>query len=206
MDKSFLNNLEWRFATKSFDSEKQIQEDEYESLLKAIQFTPTSYGLQPFHVHVISDSDLRKQLREVAFNQPQITEAQYLFVFSARDDFDSITDLYIKESSDGDEAKAAKMKGFKDMVMSSVGKLEEDAAFAWASRQAYIALGFAMAACAELKIDSCPMEGFQPEEFDKLLKLPKTMRSVVLLTVGHRKDEPSRTKFRFEQSDLFTMV
>lgn len=206
MDQSFLANLEWRFSTKVFDSEKVINREHYQELLKAIQYTPTSYGIMPFHVYIVSNNKIRKALRAVSYDQPQITDSQYVLVFSARDDFASITDKYIKESSGGDKEKAGKMQAFKEMVMESVGKLEEEAAFAWASRQAYIALGFAMAACAELQIDSCAIEGFHSEEYDKILSLPKEMHSVVALTVGYRKEGPSHPKFRFEQSDLFTTI
>ncbi|MCH7492822.1 nitroreductase family protein [Patescibacteria group bacterium] len=98
---------------------------------------------------------------------------------------------------DTHEAMASKLNNFAD-------NKEAEGLESWAQRQTYIALGFGLAACAELKIDSCPMEGFQKDEADKALKLPSYLKSTALLAIGYRQDDPTRPKLRYPESDLFS--
>ena len=58
------------------------------------------------------------------------------------------------------------------------------------ARGVYIALGNLMTVCSVEKIDACPMEGFVPKEYDKILGLEaRGLTSVLLLPVGKRADD-----------------
>lgn len=201
---SFLSHLEWRHATKGFDPSKQVPETHLQQILHAIKMAPTSFGLQPFQVEVIKDLKLREKLLPHAWNQNQVVSCSALLVFVARSNINSRIDEYFTGASGGNADVRAKMKDYENMMRGPFKDRSEEDSKAWATKQAYIALGFGLAACAELKIDSCPMEGFVSAEFDKILGLPKGQSSAVLLAVGYRNPTvPPMPKFRFSDSDLF---
>lgn len=201
---SFLSNLEWRFATKQFDSSKNVEDDVLEKVLRAIRLVPTSFGLQPFHVVVVSDQELKKKMRNHSFLQSQVTDSRYLLVFCARTDIKERINDYIEIASRGDIKNKIKIQPLKMGMSLYAKKMNDNELLEWSRRQAYLALGFALAACAELKIDSCPMEGFSPRAIDKLLELPEHIKSVAYLAVGYRSKDPDREKMRFSEEDLFT--
>lgn len=201
---SFLQNLDWRFATKKFNPEKKVSEVDLEKIVTAIQKAPTSFGLQTFHVEVVSDADLRVRLREVSFDQPQVTDASHLLIFCARNDVSQrITDM-IDTMSGGDGEAKKNLEPYEQMMRGAIqGKTSEEL-MNWASRQTYLALGFGLAACAELQIDSCPMEGFDARAMHEVLGLPNHIVPFAYLAIGYRSEGPAHPKFRFSQEDLFT--
>lgn len=201
-DNTFLSRLEWRFATKKFDPEKKVMPEILNKILHAVRMAPTSYGLQPFHVVAVSDPKLRSRLKRAAFLQGQIVDSSHLLVFCARTDIADRIDRYVDLASGGSLIKKVSLQPLKLVMSQSVGKKRGDEALEWSARQAYIALGFALAACAELGVDSCPLEGFSSKDFDRILGLPEHMRSVVLLAVGYRVTDPERPKVRFLEQDM----
>ena len=204
---SFLEKLNWRYATKVFDTTKKVSTEDKEKILNAIRMAPTSYGIQPFHVTVVEDQSIRSELKKSAYNQGQITDSTFLLVFSAKTDILNRIDQYFDVASGGSPEIKAGMKGYQDMMKGALGGLNADGAKAWASKQAYIALGFGLAACAELGIDACPMEGFNADEFKKILKLPENQYPQALIAVGYRSSGDSaltRPKVRFPESELFS--
>lgn len=200
----FLSQLDWRFATKQFDATKDLSAETLDSILESIHMAPTSYGLMPFHVVVVKDAAKRQQLREAGYNQPQFEDAPVTLVFCVRNDLKERVEDYIEQVTGGNESAKEAMSGYIDILRGFASSKDQASAEAWAARQAYIALGFAMAACAELQVDSCPMEGFVPTQFDQILELPSHMKSVVALPIGYRAEDPSRPKFRFSKKDLFS--
>lgn len=203
---SFLENLEWRNATKRFSSQK-VSEENLQKILNSIRLSPSSFGLQSYHVHIVEDAETKAKILPHAWNQPQITECSHLLIFSGRTDIspnriDAILDI----ASNGNPEIRAKMKGYEEVMRGFFQEKTETDIRPWAERQAYIALGFAMAACAELHIDSCPIEGFLPTEIDTILGISSPLKSVVLLPIGYRAEEPTRGKIRFSEEDLFTRM
>ncbi len=203
---NFLNQLEWRNAEKHFDPSKPLEADKLQQLLHAIQMAPSSFGIQPYHVFVVSDPSIKEQLRAAAYNQAQFTDASHILVFASRTDAMHRVDEYFQLATGGDAAIREKMKGYEDMMRGFVGNMPDSAQKSWADRQTYIALGFALAAAAELGISSCPMEGFDPNQFDQILKLPAHMKSVVTMSIGYADGTPGNPKVRFPEGDLFTRI
>ncbi|NCN28715.1 MAG: NAD(P)H-dependent oxidoreductase [Candidatus Pacebacteria bacterium] len=203
---SFLSQLSWRFATKSFDTTKKVSDADLAKVLEAVRLAPTSYGLQPFHVHIISDKSVQEKLRAASYDQAQLTESSHILVFSALNDAVGRVSAYVEELSGGDSAAKEKLSGMKNMMTGALSNKSDQQQETWASRQAYIALGFGLAAAAELEIDSCPMEGFLPNEYAKILSVPEDQIPVVVLALGYRKEGPARPKFRFPESELFTKL
>lgn len=200
---TFLSNLHWRAAIKQFDGSK-LSDKQLETILDTVRLAPSSYGLQPFHVTVVSDMALREQLKKASWDQSQLTTSSHVLVFSARTDLKDRIEAHLMNTAGGNPEIRAKLAGFEATLKGfAEGKTEEDIR-AWASKQAYIALGFALAACTEMQIDSCPMEGFDPAQFKKILALPAHLYPCVILPVGKRAaTEVIRPKVRFEKTDLF---
>lgn len=197
---TFLNNLEWRYATKKFDGRK-LTDETVAQILEAIRMAPTSFGIQPFHVTVVAGDELKAKLKPHAMNQEQVTTCSHLLVFSTDSDTDKRVDDYLALSATlQNKELGEKEKSFGTMVKSFAKQGGEE----WSARQAYIALGFALAACAELQVDSCPMEGFDSNGFNEALGLPKNLNAKVLLPVGYRShDTTTHSKVRFSKEDIF---
>jgi nitroreductase len=205
---SFLTNLSWRYATKKFDTSRKVSDGDLDSILEAIRMTPTSFGMMPYHFYIVSNIDILSQIQPVAWNQPQITTCSHLIVFAARSDLMDTTDEYFTLMSGGNPEIRASLKWFEDMVSGFSQSKDEAAALAWSARQAYIAHGFALAACAELEIDSCAMEGADFDAVSKILWLPAIQKAVVMLPIGYRAEgeTPRGNKVRFSREALFTEI
>lgn len=200
---SFLSNLEWRYAAKKFDTSKKVSETDLEKILEAIRLTPTSFGMQPYHFYIVTNQDQKDAIQAAAWNQAQIGTASHLIVMCARNDLMTVKDEYFDAMSGGSTEVRANLRGFEDMVTGFIPHSSPE----WAKKQVYIAQGFALAACAELQIDSCPMEGFDPAAVAKILDVPSNLDVAVMLPIGYRAvDEHPRPKFRFPKEKIFTTV
>jgi nitroreductase len=191
-NQSFIDNLEWRRAVKHFGS----GEIDIEPIVKAMVNAPSSFGLQPYKIIAVQNKEIKEALKPVSYNQSQVTECHTLFVLCARKDVEVRAEEYLKTTG---------AESMRDMLMGFIKYLPDKAA--WASKQAYIALGFGLAAAAEAKIASCPMEGFSSAEVSKILNLPDTLQPVVYLAVGEATEEDGTyPRFRFPESDLLMKV
>ena len=183
-----IEQLKWRYATKKMNPAKPVPQDKVERILEATRLTPTSSGLQPYEVLVVTNKAIREQIQPIAWNQSQITDCSHLLVFAAWDTYTAerinhIFDLTAKERGGTNEAwEAYRARLLKDYVARS-----PEVNFAHTARQVYIALGFALVAAATEGVDSTPMEGFDNAALDKILDLPaKGLKSVVILPLGYR--------------------
>jgi nitroreductase / dihydropteridine reductase len=184
---SFLSNLNWRYATKKYDAARKLSPEALNQILDAVHQAPSSNGFQPYDVLVVSNPELREKLKAAAFNQPQITEAATILVFTA---WDNITETNLGKVFDNMAAIRGPSESLTERRTSSLANFASkpaDENFHYAAQQAFIGLGFALAAAAELKIDSTPMGGFNPTAFDEILDLKKQgLRSVAVMALGHR--------------------
>lgn len=185
---NIIESLKWRYATKKFDSEKYLSEEKLEAIKQGFNLTPTSYGLQPLKMLIIRDKELQKALVPHSYNQEQVSQASDLLVFCA---IEKIDEDYIIEYFEREKltrgTKDEVLKPFRDFLISDFGAKTEEQKFNWAVNQIYIALGNLMTVCAAEEIDACPIEGFIPDEYDKILKLrEKGLRSVLAMPIGYR--------------------
>lgn len=183
-----IENLKWRYATKKMDASKKVSEQNIDCIKEAVQLSASSYGLQPYKVLEIKDSKLREELKPLSWNQSQITDASHLFVFCnfLQVEEKDVNNL-IQLKSETNEVPIDKISGYGDFVKGKLKEKSRSEMFHWTAKQAYIALSNALAACAELNIDSTPMEGFESEEVNKLLGLnEKGLNACVMLAIGHR--------------------
>jgi nitroreductase len=201
---SFLGNLNASFGTKIFDPEKKIPDADIAKFKEALHMTPTSFGLQPFHVVDVREPGVRAQIRSGAMDQSQVTDASHLFVFCARTDVDHRVDQFVSEALRQETSSSESLASYAEKVRKITKGYDEAKTLEWSTKQAYIALGFGLAAAAELGVDSCPMEGFGKGLTAKVLGLPDTHKPVILLTLGYRKVSSPYKRMRFPEDDLFS--
>lgn len=188
---SIIEKLNWRYATKKFDTTKQLSDSQLEILKEAFNLTALSYGLQTLKMVVVGDKSIRENLVALAFGQRQVVDASHLLVLCIQneidtDDVDEHFDTVKAIRNTPDEL----LDPFKEQLKSTIETMPDSKKSDWATKQAYIALGNLMTVCAIEEIDSCPMEGFLPEELDKVLNLDKYgLKSVLLLPVGFRAED-----------------
>lgn len=185
---SNLEALKWRYATKKFDPEKILPEEKVDILKRTFNLTATSYGLQPLKMLVISNKELQKKLKDFSFGQQQIDTASHLLVICIEKEVGEqfIKDYFnlVKHVRETPENVLEPFQNF--LVKDFKAKAKEEIEI-WAVNQAYLALGTLLTVCATEGIDSCPMEGFEPEKYDELLQLEaKNLKSVLVLPVGYR--------------------
>lgn len=183
--------LAWRYATKKFDATKKLPVDKLDRIVEAVRLAPTTSGLQPFELLVVSNAAIRAQIRAAAWNQTQITDCSHLLVFAAWDD---ITAARIHQMFDlTNDIRGFKNEGwekYRHQLLDIVAERGTEGNYQVAARQAYIGLGVALLAAAFEEVDATPMEGFDPAAVDAILDLKaKNLRSVILLPLGYRAAE-----------------
>jgi len=186
-----LDAFKWRYATKKFDPDKKVEQVYVDKIIEAAWLAPTSSGLQPFEVFVITNQELKNKLVPISMGQEIVADCSHLLVFAAWDNYtaERIDQIYAHTTS-GREQPADRYQAYTDRLKSKYLNRSEDENFAHTARQSYIAFAFAMAEAASLKVDATPMEGFNNEEVDKLLNLSeKGLKSVTLLPIGYRDEE-----------------
>lgn len=186
-----LELLNWRYAAKKMDPSKVVPSEKLARIIEAVRLTATSSGLQPFELLVITNNEIREQIKKIAWNQGQVTDSSHLLVFAA---WDNYTPERINMMFDlTNEQRGFKNEGwenYRQMLLNTYPKRDAQVNFEHAARQAYIALGTALLAAAEEGVDSTPMEGFDPNALDEILGLrSKGLRSVILLPLGYRQEE-----------------
>ncbi|MBO0331696.1 NAD(P)H-dependent oxidoreductase [[Muricauda] lutisoli] len=206
-----IENRTWRYATKKFDPTKKISGDDLETLLEATRLSASSYGLQPYHVIVVSDQKVKEQLKPVSWDQSQITDASHIIVFANATNFgEELVDDYLENVSKTREIPMDGLKGYSDFMKSKLMDLPAETKSTWTAKQAYIAFGNLMQAAAELRIDTCPMEGFESDKYNEILGLDdKNLNAAVVLAVGYRSEEDATQhlpKVRKSKEELFTHI
>tara|TARA_R110002167_G_scaffold108398_6_gene276807 strand:+ start:3086 stop:3697 length:612 start_codon:yes stop_codon:yes gene_type:complete len=189
--------MKWRYATKKFNPSKNISDSNLERLKEAIQLSVSSYGLQLYKVLVIKDLKLRNRLKKASYDQSQITDASHLFVFcNYTERSEKHIDDYIQATAKMQGSPMDKLSVYGDFIKGSLSQKTDSEWISWSEKQTYLALSNLLMACAELKIDACPMEGFEPDRYNKILGLNKKgLNAAVIAPVGFRSVE-DHTQFR----------
>jgi nitroreductase len=183
-----LNKLEWRYACKKMDPTKAVPQDKVDRIVEAARLAPTSSGLQPFEIIVVTNTAVREQIKPKAWGQGQITDGSHLLVFAAWDNYTAerinmMFDLVNSERGFTSEG----WENYRKMLLSTYPARDAEVNFNHAARQAYIGLGTALIAAAEEQVDATPMEGFDPKAVDDILGLAaRGLRSVAIMPLGYR--------------------
>lgn len=183
-----LQQLKWRYATKKMDPAKAVPQDKIERILEAARLAPTSSGLQPFEIIVVTNKELREKIKTIAHGQGQVTDCSHLLVFAAWDDYTpERINMMFDLSNDERGFKSESWESYRQSLLDRYPKRGAEANFQHTAKQAYLAFGMALAAAACEEVDSTPMEGFDPDTLDELLNLrARGLRSVVIMPLGYR--------------------
>jgi len=203
--------LRWRYATKHFDPAARIDPATWKALEESLRLAPSSYGLQPWHFVVVTDSATKEKLRPASWNQPQITECSHLVVFAIQKGLDEAdVARYVDRIAAVRAVPRASLAGYEKVMTDHVQRPKPFDIDEWSRRQLYIALGTFLTSAAMLGVDACPMEGIDPAQYDAILGLPgKGLAAVCVATAGTRaRDDKyaALAKVRFEARDVITHI
>jgi nitroreductase len=208
---TLLDALQWRYATKVFDPSRAIAPEVWQVLEQSLVLTPSSFGLQPYRFVVVTDPALKARLRPASWGQAQVTDCSHMVVFTAKRRMtEEDVDHYIQRISEVRGVKAEDLAAYRGMMVNTLvtgGRAPRAAE--WAADQVYIALGQFMAAAALLGVDTCPMEGIDPEQYDAILGLAGTpYHTIVACPAGYRGEGDkyaALAKVRFPAGELLEM-
>lgn len=204
-----IESLNWRYATKQFDPLKKILPADLNVLKQSLRLAPSSFGLQPWKFIHVTNKELREKIKAAAWNQSQVTDASDLFILAAKTD---MSEEYIKQFisliSTTRNMPLESLEGYKQMMLGFNASLTPQQRASWSQRQVYIPLGTLLTSAALLKIDACPMEGFNVEQVNEILDLTKEgLTATVLCAIGYRSAEDKTAgyqKVRYPEEAVFS--
>lgn len=204
-------SLEWRYATKEFDTGKKIPPDTWGALEQGMVLTPSSFGLQPWHFITITCHKTKIELLEHSWHQRQVTDCSHLVVLCARDGVNQADmEKWLDRLADVRGVTRESLEGYAGMMSGFFSTMDYTRRLAWAKNQVYIALGQLMASAAVLGIDACPMEGIIPAEYDRILELENSgFTTTVACALGYRSGDDKYAelpKVRYEAQDILSTV
>ncbi|MDA8859572.1 NAD(P)H-dependent oxidoreductase [Flavobacteriaceae bacterium] len=201
---NIIESLNWRYATKKFDSNRKLSKNQVNTLKNAFNLTASSYGLQPIKLIVISNKEIKNNLLESSLNQQQVIQCSHLLVICVETDIDeSYIELYFKRVVDIRKTSPKVLESFKNSIINEFNDMSNASIINWSINQAYLALGNLMTVCSVEEIDSCPMEGFLPEKYDEILDLKtKNLKSVLVMPVGYRSVDDQFSSFKKVRKDI----
>jgi nitroreductase len=204
----FIKDAQWRYATKKFDAQKKVTAEDLATIKEAIRLSASSYGLQPYKVFIIENSEIRAQLQPASWGQSQIVDASHVLVFANMTELgNEQIDLYIQNMAQTRSIPVDSLQGYADFMKSKISPLDEATKSNWTAKQTYLALGNLLNVAAELKIDVTPMEGFEAHKYNEILGLTQQgLNAAVAATIGYRHEDDATqhyAKVRKSNEELF---
>ena len=209
---ALLEQLRWRYATKKFDPQRKIPAEDWRVLEEALVLSPSSFGLQPWKFIVITDPQLRERLRTASWNQAQIVDASHLVVFAIKKDLNAAdVERYVQRIAEVRGLHVDALSQYKQMMLGFIAQAANGLDInAWSARQVYLALGVFLTTAAAMGIDTCPMEGIEPDAYDKILGLNQQgYHPLAVATAGYRAADDSFAKLpkvRFKPEEVVVHV
>jgi nitroreductase len=207
-----LNQLRWRYATKQFDPRRRISAEDWSALEQSLVLTPSSFGLQPWQFIVVTDQQTKEKLVPASWHQRQIADASHVVVFAIKKDLDAAdVERYIARIAETRNVPPDSLQGFKDVLLGFLAQPSDKFDVnGWASRQVYIALGNFLNTAALIGVDTCPMEGIDPAQYDEILGLSsKGYKTVVVAAAGYRAPSDKYAtlpKVRYNADEVITHI
>ena len=208
---TILEQLNWRYATKSYDAAQKISAEDWETLETSLILAPSSFGIQPYKFIVITDQEMKEKLKPAAWGQSQIADSSHLVVFAYKKVLtDADIEHFVERITEVRGVARETLTDYENIMKGAAKKaVEEGYIETWNSRQAYLALGFLLETAALLGIDATPMEGFDAAQFNEILGLTD-YSAVVLAAVGYRDAEKDwladLPKVRFPKDELIVRI
>ncbi|MBT3980844.1 MAG: NAD(P)H-dependent oxidoreductase [Bacteriovoracaceae bacterium] len=211
MNSKITEQLRWRYATKMFDPSKKLNNEQLGTIFEATRLTPSSFGLSPWKLLIVEDPVIRKRLRPASWNQSQIVDASHLLILCTPEQFSpEHLDHFINTSAEQRAVEVSSLAGYKELIEGFIGRMNPGQQLEWMRKQAYIALGNLLSVTAMMGVDSCPMEGFDREQYNQILSLPsRGLDATVVCAIGHRSSEDKYSelkKVRFPLEEVVIKV
>lgn len=208
---NIIDQLHRRYATKSFDPDKKLSDDQLHILTESMRLAPSSFGLQPWKFLVVTNPDIRTSLTEKARWQQQVSDASHLIVLCARDTITTQdVQKYIDDISTTRWAPLESLEWFKNSMNGSIANKSDEQLKARSDKQVYIAVWFLLIAAASIEVDACPMEGFDSAAFDQLLWLQGSgYHSTVVVPVWYRSGDDKyshSSKVRYDADQVIEYI
>lgn len=205
------SSLQWRYATKVFDNDKNISPDTWNNLEESLVLTPSSFGLQPWQFITITCPKTKQDLLEHSWHQRQVTDCSHLVVLCARNGMnEDDIDKWLDQLASMRGVSRESLEGYAGMMSGFFGSMDQERTLAWAKNQVYIALGQLMTSAAVLSIDACPMEGIVPAEYDRILGLANSgFTTTVACAMGYRSSNDKYAelpKVRYSANEILKTV
>lgn len=193
-----IKQLEWRYATKKFDSRKLLNEEKINIVKEAFNLTATSYGLQPVKLIIVKDKKLQFELVKHTMNQEQLAQASHVLVFCIETSIDKkYISNYFSRIKEIRRTSDDILTPFKEFLIEDFKAMTQGEIEIWATKQAYLTMGNLLTVCAIENIDACPMEGFSPKHYDEILKLKQlNLKSVLVMPIGYRAEDDIFAEFK----------
>jgi nitroreductase/dihydropteridine reductase len=207
---NILESLNWRYAVREFN-DRQIETTTINELIEAVRLTPSSYGLQPYKLIVVSDEKTKEQLLPYSMGQTKVRDCSHLFILATKTSLnDKFIDEYFEKLESKRELKPDSTQGFKSHVKQVILNKSKPEQVSWSEQQAYIALGNLLTVAAAKRIDACPMGGFEPEGYNQVLGLNALgLQATVICALGYRNNEDwsaDAVKIRVSQNEFCVKV
>ncbi len=200
--------MQWRYATKTFDTSRKIPAEDVDALLESLRLSASSFGLQPWKFIIIENKELREKIKSSAYGQSQVTDASHLVLFCATKKMTpEMIDHFVSFTAKTRGVPSASLDSMKNMIVGATSSVTPEQSFNWMAHQTYLAFGSFLTSCAVCGIDACPMEGFDAAAVNKLLDLDKQdLQVLALCPIGYRSPTDKYAgyaKVRFNKEDVF---
>jgi nitroreductase len=190
-----------RYATKKFDG-KKINEETLDKILEMIRFSPSALNVQPWKIKVVSDQETLDKLSSASMDQPQISSCSHLLVFCANPDMMGNAKKVLASMKEMGVPKE-NIEQFETVINTFIGMFnEEAAAVSEAQHNVFIAVTTALYAAKSVGVDSCPMQGFDPVSYAKILDIPEGLVPTMIVPLGYPADQ-QMPKMRFSMEDIY---
>lgn len=206
--KTFKEALDFRHACKVFDENKKISDEDIRFILEAARKAPSSFGMEPWKFLVITNDELKAQLRPVCWNQVQITSCSHLVVVLAAIESVKPESGVVEKRFARREMPKEQLNFYLDLYSKHLANTlsSNEKIYAWTSKQTYLAVSNMMNAAAVLGIDSCPIEGLEKEKVEEILGLDINKYQLsMLLPLGYRVNEQS-TQLRLPFEEVVNFI
>jgi nitroreductase len=202
---NIIESLQWRYATKSFDKSKKISPQEWNKIEDALVLSASSFGLQPWKFVIISDTEKRKKMTPLSWNQTQVENCSHYVVFCAKNNIDAdYVEKFISSIATTRNIDKSYLDQYKELMTGFVNNLSKEELLNWAKKQCYVALGNVLTVAATMQIDACPMEGIDPAGYDEIIKVSE-YNTVFTCAFGYRSDSDQYAKLskvRFSKEEI----
>ena len=209
--KGTMEALSWRYATKQFDPNRSLSDEQLFLMKEALRLAPSSFGLQPWHFVLVTNAELKEELVKASWGQTQVRDASHVFVLCRKADV-TVEDVnaYIADTASKRGQSIEELDGFRDVMIGFIERMSHEEKIDWMARQIYIALSSMMTVAAYEGIDACPMEGIMPEEYSRILKLDELgVVPILACPIGFRAEEDkyaAAAKIRYPEEQVFTLL